>query len=52
MEKTITSKLIDLLDSGIISWRSIALMAMKWMSEDDLADMLVANDIDLNDEIF
>lgn len=45
MVRTDTNRLIELADSGMISWRDVAIMALKWMSEDDVSDMMVANDI-------
>ena len=44
-----TNKALELALEGMISWRSLAEMALSWMSEDDVAEMLNANDL-LNDE--
>lgn len=48
--RKITNQIIDLADEEIISYRDLALMALKWMSEDDIADMLKANDIIIDEE--
>jgi hypothetical protein len=29
----------------MLSWHYVAIMALKWMSEDDVADMMRANDL-------
>lgn len=43
--RTQTNKLIDMMDEGIISASAVAEMALAYMSEDDVADMMRANDI-------
>ena len=43
--RTQTNKLIDMMDEGLISAQSVAEMALAYMSEDDVADMMRANDI-------
>ena len=40
-----TSKLIAMMDEGLISAAAVAEMALAYMSEDDVADMMRANDI-------
>jgi hypothetical protein len=50
--RTQTNKLIDMMDEGLISAQAVAEMALAYMSEDDVADMMRANDIldeDLDD---
>ena len=44
-----TTKLLEMMDEGLISASAIAEMALAYMSEDDVADMMRANDI-LDDE--
>lgn len=44
-----TNKLIDMMDQGLISAAAVAEMALAYMSEDEVADMMRANDI-LDDE--
>ena len=43
--RTQTIKLLDMMDEGLISAQAIAEMALAYMSEDDVADMMRANDI-------
>lgn len=40
-----TNKVLEMAEEGLISWRELAFMALKWMSEDDVADMLNANEV-------
>ena len=40
-----TSKLIAMMDEGLISAEAVAEMALAYMSEDDVKDMCLANDI-------
>ena len=47
--RTQTNKLIDMMDEGLISAQAVAEMSLAYMSEDDVADMMRANDI-LDDE--
>jgi hypothetical protein len=50
--RTQTNKLIEMMDEGLISAQAVAEMALAYMSEDDVADMMRSNDIldeDLDD---
>ena len=49
MVREYTNKLIDAMDESIISHKMVAEMAMKFMSEDDVKEMCLANDILLDD---
>ena len=40
-----TNKLLEMMDEGIISAEAVAEMALAYMSEDDVADMMRSNDI-------
>lgn len=40
-----TNKILEMVDAGLISWSDLAMMALKWMSEDDVSSMLAANEI-------
>ena len=44
-----TIKLTEMAEEGMIDWKSIAEMALWYMSEDDVADMCHANDV-IDDE--
>jgi hypothetical protein len=49
--RTQTTKLLEMMDEGLISASAVAEMALAYMSEDDVADMMRANDIlDEDDE--
>ena len=43
--RTQTNRLIDMMDEGLISAEAVAEMALAYMSEDDVADMMRCNDI-------
>jgi len=49
--REMTSKLIAMMDEGLISAEAVAEMALAYMSEDDVADMMRANDILLDEEV-
>ena len=40
-----TSKLIAMMDEGLITAEAVAEMALGWMSEDDVKGMCLANDL-------
>jgi hypothetical protein len=48
--RTQTNRLMDMMDEGVISAQAVAEMALSYMSEDDVADMMRANDILEEDE--
>ena len=45
-----TSKLIAMMDEGVISAEAVAEMALAYMSEDDVKDMCLANDLLLGED--
>jgi len=45
-----TSRLMDMMDEGMIDARAVADMALMWLSEHDVAEMMRANDI-LQDDV-
>jgi hypothetical protein len=45
-----TSKLIAMMDEGLISVEAVAEMALAYMSEDDVKDMCRANDLLLGED--
>ena len=45
-----TNKALELAEDGMITYRDLALMALKWMSEDDVAEMLRANEVLIEDD--
>jgi len=51
MTREYTTKLLEMMDEGLISAEAVAEMALAYMSEDDVKDMMLANDIvDYEDE--
>ena len=40
-----TYKVLELADEGLISWRTLAEMALSWMSEDEVTEMAEANEL-------
>jgi len=40
-----TSRLMDMMDEGMIDARTVADMALMWLSESSVAEMMQANDI-------
>jgi hypothetical protein len=48
--REITNKVLDLAAAGMISYCDLALMALKWMSEEDVAEMCRANGLFIDDE--
>lgn len=40
-----TCKALEMADEGLITYKALAEMALKWMSEDDVAEMLKANEV-------
>lgn len=45
-----TNKLLEMIDSGLLSSTTVITMCLKWMSEDDVKEMCKANEIDLDTE--
>jgi hypothetical protein len=43
--RTQTTKLLEMMDEGLITAEAVAEMALAYMSEDDVKDMCRANDI-------
>jgi len=45
MTREYTTKLLEMMDEGLISAEAVAEMALAYMSEDDVKDMMLSNDI-------
>jgi hypothetical protein len=43
-----TNKLLEMIEEGLLNPKDVVLMCLKWMSEDDVVGMLIANEIDLD----
>jgi len=51
MTREYTTKLLDMMDEGLISAEVVAEMALQYMSEAEVKDMMLSNDIvDYDDE--
>ena len=48
--REMTSKLIAMMDEGLITAEAVAEMALAYMSEDEVADMMRCNDILLEED--
>lgn len=44
MSRKVTNELYELAEQGVISWELLATACMKYMSEDDVADMAHCNE--------
>ena len=44
-----TNKVLEMVDDGLLNPRDVLLMALKWMSEDNVKEMCKANEINLED---
>lgn len=49
MRKT-TNKLLELAEDGVLSYKDLAMAALKYMSEDEVEDMATANEFLPEDE--
>lgn len=47
--RSATNKVLEMVDNGILNPRDALLMALKWMSEDEVKEMCKANEINLED---
>lgn len=45
-----TNKVLEMVDEGMLNPRDILVMALRWMSEDDVKAMCEANEINLEEE--
>ena len=50
MTREYTKKLMDMMDEGLISYQAVAEMALGYLSEHDVEDMMRSNDILVEDE--
>lgn len=50
MSRVNTNKLLALIEEGVIDKDYVILACLKYMSEDDVTDMMHANEIDVDDE--
>lgn len=50
MSREYTCKLYDLVDEGVITWEQIAKAALSYMSEYDVKDMAITEELVIEDE--
>lgn len=50
MVRKTTNRILEMADDGAISWKDLAECALRWMSEDDVAEMCKANELLPDDE--
>jgi len=50
MTRQQTNYLLELIDSGMLDARDVVTMAVKYMSEDEVADMMRINDVLVEDD--
>jgi len=50
MPRQQTNYLLELIDSGLLDARAVVTMALKYMSEDEVADMMRINDVLVEDD--
>jgi len=50
MPRQQTNYLLELIDSGLLDARDVVTMAVKYMSEDEVADMMRMNDVLVEDD--
>lgn len=43
--RSATNRLLEMVDEGLLNPRDVLLMALKWMSEDDVEAMAKANEL-------
>ena len=49
MSREATNKLLEMIEEELIDPKDVAMMCLKWMSEDDVKAMCAANEIDLEE---
>lgn len=47
MSREATNKILEMIDECGLNAKDVALMCLKWMSEDDVKEMCKANEINL-----
>lgn len=49
MSRKATNKILEMIDECGLNAKDVALMCLKWMSEDDVKEMCKANEINLEE---
>jgi hypothetical protein len=50
MSRKNTNYLFDLMESGLVSAETVAMLALQYMSEDDVTEMMRVNDLLINED--
>jgi hypothetical protein len=50
MTRQMTNYLLELIDSGLLDARDVVTMAVKYMSEDEVADMMRINEVSYEED--
>ena len=50
MSRQMTNYLLELIDSGLLDARDVVTMAVKYMSEDEVADMMRINEVSYEED--
>lgn len=50
MRESVRERVIEFCEEGILSWKDVAMMALKFMSDAEVAEMVQLNELDLEDE--
>lgn len=50
MRESARERVIEFCEEGILSWEEVAMMALKFMSDAEVAEMVQLNELDLEDE--
>ena len=50
MRESARERVIEFCEEGILSWEDVAMMALKFMSDAEVAEMVQLNELDLEDE--
>lgn len=50
MYESARERVLEFCEEGLLSWEDVAFMALKFMSDADVAEMVLMNEIDLEDE--
>jgi hypothetical protein len=48
--RQVTEKILEAVSEGVLTWEVVAMSALSYMSEDEVADMAVSNEFFLYEE--
>jgi hypothetical protein len=50
MRESARERVLEFCEEGLLSWEDVAVMALKFMSDAEVAEMVRLNELDLEDE--